>query len=126
MRRARAVVFALASAAMLSGCGALPVTPAPRTSTPEAVPTAQAPVEDVLAQESAYMAALRAELPSIDRSPASVWLDLGHAVCEAFDSGFTPKQVYDSMSGGSVTQQEASAVVVISGIHLCPEYAPTP
>ena len=42
------------------------------------------------------------------------------------DDGLTPKELFDSMQGGGVTQQEASVVVVLSGIHLCPEYAPTP
>lgn len=125
MRKAGVVVVALVSAFALSGCGSLPVTPAPAKSTADALPPAE-PVENVLAQETAYMTALRAQVATVDRSPASLWLDLGHAVCEAFDTGFTPKEVYDSMSGGGVSQQEASAVVVIAGIHLCPEYAPTP
>lgn len=124
MRKIGATAVALLGVGVLAGCGALPVEMAPsRTATPTAVGPAP---EEVLARESAYIAALREQLTTFDTSPATLWLDLGHAVCEAFDSGYTPKQVFDSMSGGGLTQPEASAVVVIAGIHLCPEYAPDP
>ncbi|MDQ1083575.1 MULTISPECIES: DUF732 domain-containing protein [Microbacterium] len=114
-------VAALLLAVCLTGCGAIPVAPSPapsRTSSP--------PTPDAVAQETAYLSALRAQLPQTDFSSPGLWVDLGRAVCKAFDNGLTPKEVFDSMQGGAITEQQASAVVVISGIHLCPEYAPTP
>lgn len=124
MRKIGAWAAAILVAGMLSGCGALPVSPSRSAS---ATPTETSSVsEDALAQESAYFKALRTQLPQTDLSNVGLWIDLGRAVCKAFDEGLTPKEVFDSMSGGAITQQEASAVVVISGIHLCPEYAPTP
>lgn len=124
MRKIGATAAAILVAGMLSGCGALPVAPSRSAS---AAPTQTSSVtEDVLAQESAYFRALRQQLPQTDLSNPGLWIDLGQAVCKAFDEGLTPKEVFDSMSGGAITQPEASAVVVLSGIHLCPEYAPTP
>ncbi|MFJ4037973.1 DUF732 domain-containing protein [Microbacterium sp. NPDC090007] len=123
MKKIRTVTVALALAAGLSGCGAIPVGSAPPASP---TPTVDAQAQRVYEQEVAYVRALRQQLPKTDLSATQVWVDLGHAVCKAYDEGITPKEVFDSMSGGAITQQEASAVVVISGIHLCPEYAPTP
>ncbi|WP_295787144.1 DUF732 domain-containing protein [uncultured Microbacterium sp.] len=123
MKKIGAVAVALAIAAGLSGCGAIPVGTAPKASP---TPTVDARAQQVYEQEVAYVRALRQQLPKSDLSAMQVWVDLGHAVCAAFDDGLTPKQVFDSMQGGGVTQQEASVVVVLSGIHLCPEYAPTP
>lgn len=123
MRKIGAVAVAVALAAGLSGCGAIPVGQAPKASP---TPTVDARAQQVYEQEVAYVRALRQQLPKTDLSATQVWVDLGHAVCAGFDDGLTPKELFDSMQGGGVTQQEASVVVVLSGIHLCPEYAPTP
>ncbi|WP_285137897.1 DUF732 domain-containing protein [Microbacterium sp. lyk4-40-TSB-66] len=122
MRKIGALAAAILAAGMLSGCGALPVAPS-RSATPTATSSA---AEEAFAQETAYYTALRKQLPQTDLSNAGLWIDLGRAVCKAFDNGLTPKEVFDSMKGGAISEPEASAVVVISGIHLCPEYAPTP
>lgn len=125
MRKIGAVAATLVIAASLSGCGALPVAPAPATSTPASEGDSTS-TQDAIAQETAYFTALRQQLTTTDFSTPKLWIDLGHAVCKAYDSGLTPKEVFDSMKGGALTEPEASAVVVISGIHLCPEYAPRP
>ncbi len=123
MKKIGIVTAALVLTAALSGCGSLPVAPA-RTTPTAATPAAQSTADP--AHEAAYLTALRTQLPRTDFSRPGLWVDLGHAVCNAFDSGLTPKEVFDSLKGGAVSEPEASAVVVISGIHLCPEYAPSP
>jgi hypothetical protein len=124
MKKMAAIAAVLLVTGSLTACGTFPVGPSPSTTT--ATPDADAAARETFAQESAYLAELRKQLPKTDLSSVQLWLDLGHAVCAAFDSGLTPKDVFDSMQGGALSSPEASAVVVLSGIHLCPEYAPTP
>ncbi len=124
MKKMAAVAAVLLVAGSLTACGAFPIGPSPSKTT--ATPDADAAARETFAQESAYLAELRKQLPKTDLSSVQLWLDLGHAVCAAFDDGLTPKEVFDSMQGGALSSPEASAVVVLSGIHLCPEYTPTP
>lgn len=124
MRKIGTVAATLLLAASLSGCGALPVSRSASTPTPTVDPRAQA--ADAFTQESAYLTALRNQLTTTDFSSPQLWIDLGRAVCKGFDDGLTPKNMFDYLKDAGLSEPEASAVVVISGIHLCPEYAPTP
>ena len=124
MRKIGAVAATFLLTASLTGCGALPVGPSAASPTPTAV--AESRAADAFAQESAYLSALRQQLRTTDFSSPQLWIDLGRAVCKGFDEAMTPKEMFDSLKDAGLSEPEASAVVVISGIHLCPEYAPTP
>lgn len=97
------------SALLLTGCaGQAEATPKP---------TVSATPEDAFATE------LREQVPDYDRATDQQWLEVGQAVCKAYDAGATPNQVVDSMQGQNVTADEAAALVVIAAETLCPEYA---
>lgn len=125
MRPARVVVVALV-ALLLTGCALLEARPVPTTSESGTAGAAEtsAPAPQAQTPESAFIAAFFAAQPQAADIPEQQWLDIGIAVCEAFDAGATAAQVVDSMQGDAVTADEAAALVVSAARHLCPEYAP--
>lgn len=97
---------------LLAGCAGTN-EPAPAQTT--AATTAQA--------EAAYLEDLQAAIPDHARATTAQWLDIGNAICAAYEEGASPNQVVDSMQGSNLTADEAAAVIVISADKLCPEYS---
>lgn len=71
----------------------------------------------------AFETELREHVTDYDRATDEQWLEVGKAVCEAYEAGATPNQVIDSMQGQNVTADEAAALVIVAAETLCPEYA---
>ncbi|MFB7776910.1 DUF732 domain-containing protein [Streptomyces bauhiniae] len=117
--RTTAAALLAAAALALTGCSGTD-SAADRTNPKPSAPKATATHS---VQETAYLTAVRAKVPALERLSDKQLIDFGHTSCDAIDAGNSPAAVAERTESGMKIGAQNSGYLVGSAVsQFCPEH----
>lgn len=128
MRRFTIIILTLSVALGFTACGERDSDDPPTTVTvtvpvPVPVPIEPEPEpEPELDLEAGYLESVRSFSPELYDVPDNLLVDMGEAICLAFDNGESVESVIITGLDSGVSDQSLAAVIGATVVWFCPEY----